>query len=190
MFFWLNGPGRVFRDPLPGSTNYLGAYDRTGNLLRGRSQQGNEGEDGEGEEGAEDQEKIDEEEADLTEEEREQRAEQREAEKAEQAERRSKGGLPKERQSDLRPYPLNRDFRSQPVLSEELREELYKQVVTRKLDLASVSAAFEVDMRRVAAVIRLKTIEKQWVQEVSRMHHRIPTTFYDDTIQNSISLED
>src|SRR5689334_21063428 len=32
---WLNGPGRALKEPLPGSTNYLGAYDRYGNLIRG-----------------------------------------------------------------------------------------------------------------------------------------------------------
>ena len=37
MFRWLNGPGSVFRQPLPGSTNYLNAYDRTGRLLRAKN---------------------------------------------------------------------------------------------------------------------------------------------------------
>lgn len=74
---------------------------------------------------------------------------------------------PKERLSDLYPFPLNQAFKSEAVLSEELREELYRQVVVRKMDLQGVSAAYGVDMRRVAAVIRLKTIEKQWIEEVS-----------------------
>lgn len=34
MFAWLEGPGESFRHPLPGSTNYLSAYDRRGKLLR------------------------------------------------------------------------------------------------------------------------------------------------------------
>lgn len=34
MFAWLEGPGESFRYPLPGSTNYLSAYDRRGKLLR------------------------------------------------------------------------------------------------------------------------------------------------------------
>src|SRR5215471_10098677 len=34
MFWWLNGPGAAFKHPLPGSTNYLSAYDRKGKLLR------------------------------------------------------------------------------------------------------------------------------------------------------------
>src|SRR5438876_628033 len=31
---WLNGPGAALKEPLPGSTNYLGAYDKYGNLVR------------------------------------------------------------------------------------------------------------------------------------------------------------
>lgn len=76
--------------------------------------------------------------------------------------------LPKERGADLRPYPLNHDFRSQSVLSEELRVEIYKKIVDEKVDLATVSALYGVDMRRVAAVVRLKTIENNWVAEVCR----------------------
>ena len=32
---WLNGPGYKFRRPFPGSTNYLSAYDKNGNLAGG-----------------------------------------------------------------------------------------------------------------------------------------------------------
>lgn len=38
MFAWLNGPGRALKDPLPGSTNYLGAYDKKGKLMRAQKQ--------------------------------------------------------------------------------------------------------------------------------------------------------
>ena len=57
------------------------------------------------------------------------------------------------------------------MLSEEFREELYRQIVVRKMDLQGVSAAYGVDMRRVAAVVRLKTLEKQWIEEVSPTIH-------------------
>jgi hypothetical protein len=53
------------------------------------------------------------------------------------------------------------------VLSQELREEIYRQVADRGADITSVSAAFGVDIRRVAAVVRLMAVEKQWVAEVS-----------------------
>ena len=138
---------------MQGSTNYLGAYDKSGNLLRGKEQQQRRRQP------ARQQEDVEEDEDDgLSKEERAAKA---------AAEAEERGGLPRERLSDLRPYPLNQQFRSQPVLSEELREELYKQIKVRRMDIASVSAAFGVDMRRVAAVVRLKTIEKQWQEEVS-----------------------
>ncbi|THZ49787.1 hypothetical protein D6C90_03162 [Aureobasidium pullulans] len=153
MFSWLNGPGRVFREPLQGSTNYLSAYDRSGNLLRLRygAEQENEEED-----------KIDE--SKLSDEEKAKRIEEKEAKEKEDRHK-----MPKERASDLRPYPLNNDFRSQSILSEELREELYKKIIDEKVDLSTVSALYGVDMRRVAAVVRLKAIEKNWVSEGKKL---------------------
>jgi hypothetical protein len=152
MFSWINGPGRVFREPLPGSTNYLGAYDRSGNLMRLRAgaDQDNEQED-----------KVDT--SKLNEEEKAKYEKEKEAKAAE-----DRDNLPRERASDLRPYPLNNDFRSQSILSEELRLEIYKKIVDEKVDLSTVSALYGVDMRRVAAVVRLKTIENNWVSEVCR----------------------
>lgn len=150
MFSWLNGPGRVFREPLPGSTNYLGAYDRSGNLIRLKD-------------GAE-QENDQEDQADVSKLSEEEKAKYEQEKEAKAAEDRNR--LPRERAADLRPYPLNHDFRSQPVLSEALREEIYKKIVDEKVDLSTVSALYGVDMRRVAAVVRLKTIERNWVSEV------------------------
>ena len=92
----------------------------------------------------------------------------------------------------MRPYPLNQYFRSQAVLSEELREQLYTQIVEYRHDLPAVAASFGVDVRRVAAVVRLKTIEKRWQDEVSGnyflyMAHHAALMI---TFKNSISLED
>ncbi|KAH0362019.1 hypothetical protein KCU65_g8348, partial [Aureobasidium melanogenum] len=163
MFSWLNGPGRVFREPLAGSTNYLGAYDRSGNLMRLRA----------GAEEENDQEdKVDV--SKLNEEEKAKYNQEKEAKAAEKA-----NELPRERQSDLRPYPLNNDFRSQSVLSEELREEIYKKIVDEKVDLSTVSALYGVDMRRVAAVVRLKTIERNWVAEGKKL----ATPYHDAVLQ-------
>jgi hypothetical protein len=178
MFSWLNGPGRVFREPLPGSTNYLSAYDRSGNLTRLRAGADQEEED-----------KVD-----VSKLNAEEKAKYEQEKEAKAADDRSK--LPRERGSDLRPYPLNTDFRSQSVLSEELREEIYKKIVAEKVDLSIVSALYGVDMRRVAAVVRLKTIEKNWVSEVcctcssaiASLH--LLNIFYDETYKNSISLYD
>ena len=162
MFAWLNGPGRVFQEPLPNSTNYLGAYDKTGGLLRTRN---NGAEENETEAEAEQPREEDEDESGLDEAELQQRREAREAELAEA--KQSQSRLPPERTGDLRPFPLNREFRSQSVLSEELREEVWRQVVEEKQTISTVSAVFGIDMRRVAAVVRLKTVEKDWVAKVS-----------------------
>ncbi|KAG9681832.1 hypothetical protein KCU98_g13567, partial [Aureobasidium melanogenum] len=163
MFSWLNGPGRVFREPLPGSTNYLGAYDRSGNLMRLRA-------------GAE-EEKDQEDQVDVSKLNEEEKAKYNQEKEAKAAEGRNE--LPRERQSDLRPYPLNNDFRSQSVLSEELREEIYKKIVDDKVDLSTVSALYGVDMRRVAAVVRLKTIERNWVAEGKKL----ATPYHDAVLQ-------
>lgn len=162
---WLAGPGFRFRRSSPGSTNYLSAYDKEGNMRRWpereeATQRARETED------AREAEVVKQEEAEgVDEAERASRA----AVRAEaRAKRIAEARIPpKERLSDLYPFPLNQAFKSEAVLSEELREELYRQVVVRKMDLQGVSAAYGVDMRRVAAVIRLKTIEKQWIEEVS-----------------------
>ncbi|TKA61839.1 hypothetical protein B0A55_11226 [Friedmanniomyces simplex] len=175
MYDWLKGPGKAFRKPLGGSSNYLSAYDKFGNLHRSRVRRRDQRTDideGKGNDVEEDEESAaqrDMEDQSLTDDDRAIRAEQREmareARKAENEETEERGGVPRERMSDMRPYPLNQQFRSQPVLSEALREQLYIQVSVEERDLLSVAASFGVDIRRVAAVVRLKTIEKQWEEE-------------------------
>ncbi|KJX92662.1 hypothetical protein TI39_contig5832g00011 [Zymoseptoria brevis] len=141
MWEWLNGPGKVFKEPLPGSTNYLSAYDKFGQLVRVKKQRQNNPRSGRGStENDSDGDQL-------------------------QSQAETESGLPPERASDRRPYPLNQDFRSESVLSESLREELHRQVAERGIDVSTVSAAYGVDVRRVAAVVRLKTIEKQWAQD-------------------------
>jgi len=66
-----------------------------------------------------------------------------------------------------KPFPSNPLFVSEPVLSEESREEIWRKVVQEGEAIKSVSANFGVDMRRVAAVVRLKEVEKAWEREVS-----------------------
>ena len=172
MHAWLNGPGKVFRHPLPGSTNYLSAYDRQGNLLRANQNENNgnnrsrKNTDPELDQD-EDAIQARELEQGLSEEEVGDNAEARAKRRLEKAELEERGGVPKEQLRDLRPYPLNQQFRSQAVLSEELREKIYRLISEERIDLKSVSAAFGVDVRRVAAVVRLKSLEAQWVQEVS-----------------------
>ncbi|KAL8751340.1 MAG: hypothetical protein Q9199_006484 [Rusavskia elegans] len=150
---WLNGPGAAFRDPLPGSTNYLNAYDPQGNLIRARAapttdpstdedDPKNTGEEGDlgGLDAVSGKNQLDQNIA-------------------------SGKPIPKEMADDLMPFPLNRQFRSQPVLSEELRDEIYRRIDKEKKSVRTVSAELGVEMQRVGAVFRLKTIENQWMQE-------------------------
>jgi hypothetical protein len=171
---WLNGPGQALKHPLPGSTNYLGAYDKFGNLVRAGSapektpakpKEGQavvkEGAEGEGATAVEGQESADTLDDAL-----------RQYEKEEQASEPKKGDeqrLPPETAEDLRPFPLNKFFRSQPVLSEELREAIYRFVVKEEKTVPLASITFGVSNERVGAVVRLKQMEKQWIAQV-RLH--------------------
>ncbi|KAJ5280162.1 hypothetical protein N7478_005534 [Penicillium angulare] len=60
-----------------------------------------------------------------------------------------------------RPFPNNRNFVSESVLSEELRNEVYVQVVDQKKSVRAVSVEFGIDMKRIAAVVRLVELERR-----------------------------
>ncbi|KAL9576902.1 MAG: hypothetical protein Q9212_006733 [Teloschistes hypoglaucus] len=150
MFRWLNGPGQAFRDPLPGSTNYLNAYDPQGNLIRARDDGRAPRQDDSGNETREGNEDGSEPASGRLE------VEQNIA---------SGKPIPREQADDLIPFPMNRQFRSQPVLSEELRDEIYRRITEETKSVRRVSAELGVEMNRVGAVFRLKTIEHQWRQE-------------------------
>lgn len=118
MFGWLNGPGRVFKDPIPSSTNYLTAYEKDGKPKATQTRVGPDGQ--------------------LV-----------------------------EVESSPRPFPHNPVFISESVLSEELRNEIYEQVVNKGKSVKTVSVMFGVDMRRIGAVVRLVELEKRMKAEVS-----------------------
>lgn len=65
------------------------------------------------------------------------------------------------------PFPSNPLFRSQPVLSEAMRDRIYEQVMSNGVAIKAVSEEMGVDVRRIAAVLRLKEVENQWVTSVS-----------------------
>lgn len=141
MFSWLNGPGANFRNPLPGSTNYLNAYDPNGRLVRATNRE-RRSDSEDPEDGA----------AGLS------------------TEQNLQGDkpIPKESLDDLMPFPMNRQFRSQPVLSEDFRDEIFKRWQNGD-SVRRVSANLQVEMRRVGAVIRLKAVEEQWKTQVCSM---------------------
>ncbi len=103
--------------------------------------------------------------------------------------------LPKENAEDLVPFPLNRQFKSQHVLSEELKDAIYERVMVKGNSVRNVSAALGVEMNRVAAVVRLKAVEKEWEEQVRRLNQD-SLVFWENCPQllmrktNSISLED
>ncbi|KAK4102812.1 hypothetical protein N658DRAFT_494873 [Parathielavia hyrcaniae] len=69
------------------------------------------------------------------------------------------------------PFPTNAHFQSLPVLSEQARETIWEAVMVKGMPLKAVSAQYHVDMRRVAAVVRMKEIEKKWERENKPMAH-------------------
>lgn len=68
--------------------------------------------------------------------------------------------------SSTLPFPLNPAFPSTPVVSDALANEVYKRVVEGGKSVRMVSAELNITLQRVAAIVRLKTIEKRWEREV------------------------
>jgi hypothetical protein len=176
----MNGAGRQLKGQLPGSTNYLGAYDKFGNLVRappgwqrsGEKKNAQEGEqpamkadevtkDADAETVPEGQEDLDKLEAAI----REGEAEEKDAIAASNK-KEDDDKLPPESAEDLRPFPLNPYFRSQPVLSEDLREAIYQRVKRDGATVSLASVEFGVSNERVGAVVRLKQMEKEWIAQV------------------------
>ncbi|KAI9672626.1 MAG: hypothetical protein M1831_000061 [Alyxoria varia] len=163
MWTWLNGPGAVYKEtPKPGSFNYLGAS----------RQLANEAEEAEAEE------------KEAGEKERSPAA-STQAESGYNyvsgSERNDGKGLDKAKlkkgsrgvtDRSLQPFPLNPYFRSQSVLSERFREEIYKRVVLEGHPVREVSQDLGVDMNRVGAVVRLMKVQRDWVSE--RKHLATP----------------
>jgi hypothetical protein len=77
--------------------------------------------------------------------------------------------LPPETVEDLRPFPQNKYFRSQPVLSEGLREAIYQRVTKEGASVSLASVEFGVSNERVGAVVRLKQVEKEWVAQGKKL---------------------
>jgi hypothetical protein len=98
-----------------------------------------------------------------------------------------KDKIPPETARDLIPFPLNRKFVSQAVLSDELREEIWKRIMKEGKSVRKVSAELGVEMSRVGAVVRLKEVEKEWLRIVSSL---ITAFFflhlYDDPLKNRL----
>jgi len=197
---WLNGPGRQLKEPIPDSTNYLGAYDKYGNLVRAgpgwrrdggaKAAASTEAEQAGAEAKAEEitekatpagQESLDALDAAI----QSGAAEEKDTKKPKEADNDSK--LPPETAEDLRPFPLNQWFRSQPVLSEDLREAIWRRVKKDGATVSLASVEFGVSNERVGAVVRLKQMEKEWIAQVcSHIFINSPTTRHDELLKNRL----
>ncbi|KAI1498396.1 eukaryotic mitochondrial regulator protein-domain-containing protein [Biscogniauxia marginata] len=60
------------------------------------------------------------------------------------------------------PFPLNPLFKSHPVLDDRARELIWRKVIRNGEAVKAVSAELGVDIKRVAAIVRLKEVEKDW----------------------------
>ena len=95
-----------------------------------------------------------------------------------------------EGQENHSPFPGNQAFVSQPILSEEVRDDIWKRIMQDGQSVRDVSVTLGVDMRRVAAVVRLKEVEKEWLRIVSSPYRPLLhfNLLYDDLKKKSISL--
>jgi hypothetical protein len=155
-------------NPLNGSTNYLGAYNAQGQLKRVV-------------EAATEAEKKKKQEDDKA-----KNSAKSSAPEPEDEDKEFKGKIPPETTRDLQPFPLNRSFVSQPVLSDEIREEIWKKVMQDGKSVRQVSAELTVEMSRVGAVVRLKEIEKEWEQTVCFTGFFVSPHLYDDLLKNRL----
>lgn len=172
----MNGPGAQLKDPIPGSTNYMGAYDKFGNLLRAppgwerptakpkviAKENPTPGAEVEVEEvdGEMETDPAGQENPDALE-----KAVRLQESKADKEGESQVPSLPEETEEDLRPFPVNRFFYSQKVLSERLREEIYQRVRRDGATVSLTSVEFGVSNERVGAVVRLKQLEKEWIAQ-------------------------
>ncbi|KAF8475907.1 eukaryotic mitochondrial regulator protein-domain-containing protein [Kalaharituber pfeilii] len=93
-------------------------------------------------------------------------------------------GKPKEIPRRPTPFPLNPFFVSTPVLSDELANEVYRRAIQVGKSVRMVSAELNISLERVAAIVRLKTIEKRWEEEgkplkpflTKAIHSMLPVT--------------
>ena len=86
----------------------------------------------------------------------------------------------------LRPFPLNPFFVSRPVLSEPLKEEIYQRVVHKGYSITKASDQFKITIERVAAVVRMKQMERDRLAEVSFFVSKFALPQRDDTIHKRI----
>lgn len=187
---WFAGPGAGFRYPLPNSTNYLSSRNpRTGRVKRveralrssagaNRQRGAESGQDGGVRTGSSNQNASENGEGDQigTVQSRSEELALLDANVgdkmsyehyiANKDNERGPRALPPLEPTDMYPYPGNTAFKSEAVLSEELREEIWRLVVVEGLTVRKVSEKMKVTMERVGAVVRLMEVQRTWEREV------------------------
>ncbi|KAI1423881.1 eukaryotic mitochondrial regulator protein-domain-containing protein [Xylaria sp. FL1777] len=69
----------------------------------------------------------------------------------------------REEANTSKPFPINPHYHSAKVLDDNARELIWSKIMREGQTIKAVSAEFGVDIRRVAAVVRLKEVEKDWI---------------------------
>ena len=69
---------------------------------------------------------------------------------------------------------MNPSFKPPPPISDEQRETIYQLYLRnpRKYNIRKISQIFNISLKRVTAILRLKNLEKIWIK-VSDACHRI-----------------
>ncbi|RAH44392.1 mitochondrial 37S ribosomal protein mS45 [Aspergillus brunneoviolaceus CBS 621.78] len=100
-----------------------------------------------------------------------------------------------------KPFPGNPLYRSDPILSEDMRNEIHRQVTVQNKSVRAVSVQYSVDMRRVAAVVRLVELENQMKEQgkslalpyARAIHEMVPVTHlreHDDRRKSHETIND
>ncbi|KAK6336266.1 hypothetical protein TWF696_001827 [Orbilia brochopaga] len=91
----------------------------------------------------------------------------------------------------LSPFPTNPSFEVHPVISTEFREQIYSRIKMGR-SVRRVSAELNCELERVAAVVRLKEIERMWEDQnrplctemQTRVHALMPVSHFTDMPQH------
>lgn len=65
-------------------------------------------------------------------------------------------------------FPENKNFKVDPVLSDDFKDKIYEMVMQKNFSVRAVSMLHGVSLERVAAVVRLKQIERDMLAEVGQ----------------------
>ncbi|KAF3928334.1 hypothetical protein AA313_de0210043 [Arthrobotrys entomopaga] len=85
--------------------------------------------------------------------------------------------------TSMSPFPTNPAYKVHPAISTEFREQIYQRVREGR-SIRRVSAEVNCELERVAAVVRLKEIERKWIETnrplatvlQTRVHAMMPIT--------------